>query len=107
MSRPATIRSARPASETNTQLRRFTSVPREGDVLGGEPAGDLGANLVEALLCPRLEQRDDDRLRVGCADESPPVTEEHACAVHLDHVVQRFEMRNGGGDDRQLPPGGA
>src|SRR5262245_40087156 len=84
------MRSTAAAPRTTMSHRR--DVISHSDALRAEPAFHLATNRSEALGRLRLVARDDDRLRVRCADETPPVAEQDANTVDVDHVVPLAEV---------------
>src|SRR5215831_6967297 len=84
------MRSTAAAPRTTMSHRR--EVISHSNALRAEPTLHLAANRGEALGRLRLVARDDDRLRVRCADETPPVAEQDTHAVDVDHVVPLAKM---------------
>src|SRR5947208_2619206 len=89
--RPASRTSAATANVPMTARRLVTS---DGHALPAEPAFHLGADLGQACLGACLEAGDEDGLRVGGADQSPPVAEQHANSIDVDDVVAAAEVRD-------------
>ena len=56
------------------------------DSLSPEPGFHLPLDRGQALAGARLVSRDKHRLRVGGADQPPPVAEEHPHAIDVNHV---------------------
>src|SRR6185436_21083822 len=84
------MRSTAAAPRTTMSHRR--DLISHSNALRAQPPLHLAANRGEPLGRLRLVARDDDGLRVRRADKSPPVAEQDADAVDVDHIVAVAEV---------------
>src|SRR3954471_2410977 len=99
--RPPTRTPAAMTTPAKSRLR-VVAVTSDLHALGAQPVFHFRLNLVQLLLCPRLEPGYQDRLGVRCADETPPVAEQHAHAVDRDDFVFGCEIFLSLFDDAEL-----
>src|SRR6185437_10666943 len=93
--RPSTSSAATTASAMTGQRRQRSGMfTLRRDALRAQPLFHLAANRRETLGRASLEAKHEHRLRVGRPYQPPPIAEEHACAVHVDHVVRLPEVRD-------------
>src|SRR6185437_1171954 len=78
------------AARATTSHRRV--VMSDSHALLAQPAFHLAADRGQPLRRRRLVAGDDYRLRVAGADQAPSVSEQHAHAVDVDHIVAGAEM---------------
>src|SRR6476661_2478867 len=72
------------------------------NTLVAQPSLHLAADLGKSGGAARLVARDDDRLRVRGANQSPAIAEQHTDAVDVDDVVARAEILHGALDEIEL-----
>src|SRR5438270_13783582 len=80
-------RMSRTAASPNASISHRRMFMSHSNALLAQPSFHLAADLRQTLGAARFVARDDNRLRIGCADQAPSVSEQHAHTVDVDDVV--------------------